>query len=174
MSRAVLSIGSNVGDRLAHLRSVVEALGPRLVGVSAVYSTAPWGGVEQEDFLNAVVVGEDAEFGPRDWLRFGRELEAAAERVRVQRWGPRSLDVDVVTCRTDGSEVRSDDPELILPHPRAHERAFVLVPWLDIEPEAVLVAEGRQLRIGEWLDELDDAEREGVHRTDLALTGPAG
>ncbi|MEU5844456.1 2-amino-4-hydroxy-6-hydroxymethyldihydropteridine diphosphokinase [Rhodococcus sp. NPDC047139] len=172
MSRAVLSIGSNVGDRLSHLQSVVEALGPRLVAVSAVYSTAPWGGVEQDDFLNAVVVAEDAEFGPQDWLRFGREREEAAERVRVQRWGPRSLDVDVVTCETAEGEVHSDDPELLLPHPRAHQRAFVLVPWLDVQPEAVLTAEGRQLRIGEWLDELDDAEREGVHRTELALAGP--
>ncbi|AYA24912.1 2-amino-4-hydroxy-6-hydroxymethyldihydropteridinediphosphokinase [Rhodococcus rhodochrous J3] len=172
MSRAVLSIGSNIGDRLAHLRSVVDALGERAVAVSAVYSTAPWGGVEQEDFLNAVVVAEDAAFGPHDWLRFGREREEAAERVRIQRWGPRSLDVDVVTCDSGDGEVRSDDPELILPHPRAHQRAFVLVPWLDVEPEAVLTADGRRLGIGEWLGELDAAEREGVHRTDLTLTGP--
>ncbi|MGX7723329.1 2-amino-4-hydroxy-6-hydroxymethyldihydropteridine diphosphokinase [Rhodococcus pyridinivorans] len=172
MSRAVLSIGSNIGDRLAHLRSVVDALGERAVAVSAVYSTAPWGGVVQEDFLNAVVVAEDPAFGPRDWLRFGQELEEAAERVRIQRWGPRSLDVDVVTCDSGDGEVRSDDPELILPHPRAHQRAFVLVPWLDVEPGAVLTADGRQLRIGEWLGELAAAEREGVHRTDLTLTGP--
>ena len=68
--------------------------------------------------------------------------------------------------------MRSDDPDLILPHPRAHQRAFVLVPWLDVEPEAVLTADGRRAGIGEWLGELDDAEREGVHRTDLSLTGP--
>jgi len=173
MSRAVLSIGSNVGDRLAHLRSVVESLGTRVVGVSPVYSTAPWGGVEQEDFLNAVVVAEDAGFGPSDWLRFGRELEEAAERVRVQRWGPRSLDVDVVSCDIGAGEVHSDDPELILPHPRAHQRAFVLVPWRDVEPEAVLTADGRQRPLGDWLGDLDDAERNGVHRTDLTLTGPA-
>lgn len=175
MSRAVLSIGSNVGDRVAHLRSVVEALGSRVVAVSAVYSTAPWGGVEQQDFLNAVVVAEDAAFGPYEWLRFGRELEEAAERVRLERWGPRSLDVDVVSCDAGDGEVRSDDPELTLPHPRAHQRAFVLVPWLDVDPEATLTAAGETRRIGDWLADLDVAERDGVSRTDLDLaTAGAG
>jgi len=171
VSRAVLSIGSNIGDREAHLRSVVEALGRRAVAVSAVYSTAPWGGVEQQDFLNAVIVAEDAAFAPDDWLRFGRECEAAAERVRVERWGPRSLDVDVVSCDAGDGEVLSDDPELTLPHPRAHQRAFVLVPWLDVEPDAVLTVEGETRRVDDWLDGLEAAERDGVHRTDLNLTG---
>ena len=175
MSRAVLSIGSNIGDRLAHLRSVVEALGSRTVAVSAVYSTAPWGGVEQEDFLNAVVVAEDPSFGPRDWLLLGQEREAAAERVRIQRWGPRSLDVDVVSCTgADGHDVCSTDPELTLPHPRAHLRAFVLVPWLDVEPDAVLTADGVTRPIADWCAGLDAAERDGVHRTDHTLTGPTG
>ncbi|MEE2058720.1 2-amino-4-hydroxy-6-hydroxymethyldihydropteridine diphosphokinase [Rhodococcus artemisiae] len=169
MSRAVLSIGSNLGDRLAHLRSVVDALGWRVRAVSSVYSTAPWGGVEQQDFLNAVVVAEDDSFGEYDWLALGRELESAAARVRVQHWGPRSLDVDVVVCRTDAGEVRSDDPELLLPHPRAHERAFVLVPWLDVEPDARLTANEHTRPISDWLADLDEAERGGVHRTDLAL-----
>lgn len=170
MSRAVLSIGSNVGDRVAHLRSVVDALGPRVVAVSAVYSTAPWGGVEQQDFLNAVIVADDAAFGPYDWLRFGRELEAAAERVRLERWGPRSLDVDVVSCDIGDGELLSEDPELTLPHPRAHQRAFVLVPWLDVEPDATLTAEGETRRIADWLAGLDAAERDGVHRTESDLT----
>ncbi|HET8993387.1 MAG TPA: 2-amino-4-hydroxy-6-hydroxymethyldihydropteridine diphosphokinase [Rhodococcus sp. (in: high G+C Gram-positive bacteria)] len=169
MSRAVLSIGSNLGDRLAHLKTVVDALGPRVCAVSSVYSTAPWGGVEQQDFLNAVVVAEDDGFDEYDWLTLGRELEAAAARVRAQHWGPRSLDVDVVVCRTDAGEVRSDDPELLLPHPRAHERAFVLVPWLDVEPAASLAANGHTRPISDWLSDLDEAERDGVHRTDLSL-----
>lgn len=171
MSRAVLSIGSNVGDRLAHLRSVVDALGPRVSAVSAVYSTAPWGGVEQQDFLNAVVVADDAGFGPYEWLQFGRDLETAADRVRLERWGPRSLDVDVVSCDAGAGEVLSDDPELTLPHPRAHQRAFVLVPWLDVEPDGELTADGERRRIAEWLGGLDAAERDGVFRTELDLAG---
>ena len=142
MSRAVLSIGSNIGDREAHLRSVVEALGRRAVAVSAVYSTAPWGGVEQQDFLNAVIVAEDAAFAPDDWLRFGRECEAAAERVRLERWGPRSLDLDIVDYRGlvrhwRGGHAKFDRAgprPLILPHPLVHERPFVLKPLLDIAP----------------------------------------
>jgi len=165
MSRAVLSIGSNLGDRLAHLRSVTEALGDRIVAVSPVYTTAPWGGVDQQDFLNAVVVADDPELDSRGWLRLGQQLEAAADRVRVQRWGPRSLDVDVVTC----DEIVSDDPELTLPHPRAHQRAFVLVPWLDVAPDGTLTVGGERRSLTDWLADLDDAERAGVHRTDLRL-----
>jgi 2-amino-4-hydroxy-6-hydroxymethyldihydropteridine diphosphokinase len=128
---AVLSLGSNVGDRLAHLRSAVELLEP--VAVSPVYETAPWGGVVQDDFLNVVVVCDvDA---PEAWRR-AVTAEEAEGRVRAERWGPRTLDVDVVVA--DGS-----DPALVLPHPHAHERAFVLVPWLDVDPDAVLPGYGR-------------------------------
>lgn len=134
MTRAVLSIGSNVGDRLAHLRSVVAALHP--VAVSSVYETAPWGGVDQDDYLNAVVVVEDAGTDAYGWLAKARELEAAAGRVRDVRWGPRTLDVDVIDV--DGTV--STDPELTLPHPRAYERAFVLLPWAEAEPHRELPA----------------------------------
>lgn len=170
MSRAVLSIGSNLGDRLGHLRSVTEALGDRIVAVSPVYTTAPWGGVDQQDFLNAVVVADDPGLDSSGWLRLGQQLEAAADRVRVQRWGPRSLDVDVVTC----DEIVSDDPELTLPHPRAHQRAFVLVPWLDVAPDAALTVDGERRPLVDWLADLDDAERVGVQRTDLRLTDDPG
>src|SRR5690606_17700611 len=115
---------------LTLLRSVVDGLGARVLAVSAVYATAPWGGVEQDDFLNAVVLAEDPEYRCADWLRRGREFEAAADRVRTVRWGARTLDVDIVWCAEPvGGELvacRSDDPELTLPHPRAHQRAFVL------------------------------------------------
>ncbi|AVH21150.1 2-amino-4-hydroxy-6-hydroxymethyldihydropteridine diphosphokinase [Nocardia cyriacigeorgica] len=175
MSRAVLSIGSNLGDRLGYLRSVIDGFGARVVAVSPVYSTAPWGGVEQDDYLNAVVVVEDPAFGCIDWLRRGQELERAAERVREVRWGARTLDVDVVWCAEDGRPCRSDDPELVLPHPQAHRRAFVLVPWLEVEPDAELEVDGRTHRVRDLLAGLDAAEREGVHRTDLTLTrGGAG
>jgi 2-amino-4-hydroxy-6-hydroxymethyldihydropteridine diphosphokinase len=174
MTSAVLSVGSNLGDRLGHLRSAVDGLGPALVGVSAVYETPPWGGVEQDDFLNAVLLVDDPDTGAHGWLRRARELEAAAGRVRQVRWGPRTLDVDVITV--DG--VRSGDPELTLPHPRAHQRAFVLVPWLDVQPAAALPGHGP---VRELVDRLSPAERAGLRRRDdLPLrtgrtrTGPAG
>ncbi|MFC9552896.1 2-amino-4-hydroxy-6-hydroxymethyldihydropteridine diphosphokinase [Rhodococcus sp. NPDC056960] len=165
MSRAVLSIGSNVGDSLAHLQSVLDGLDGAVVAVSAVFSTAPWGGVEQQDFLNAVVLVDDPALDGYGWLRRGQELETAADRVRTERWGPRTLDVDVVTC----GDVRSDDPGLTLPHPRAHERAFVLIPWLDVDPEAVLPVDGASTRVDSLLALLDEDERAGVRRTDLVL-----
>jgi 2-amino-4-hydroxy-6-hydroxymethyldihydropteridine diphosphokinase len=128
---AVLSLGSNLGDRLANLRlglSVVEPL-----QVSRVYETAPWGGVEQDDFLNVVALcpWDAAEAWRRAVL-----AESRAGRERTTRWGPRTLDVDVVWA--DGTDLA-----LELPHPRAHERAFVLLPWLDLDPDAVLPGHGR-------------------------------
>ncbi|NKY47576.1 2-amino-4-hydroxy-6-hydroxymethyldihydropteridine diphosphokinase [Nocardia cerradoensis] len=174
MSRAVLSIGSNLGDRLAHLRSVVEALTPQLVAVSPVYTTAPWGGVPQEDYLNAVVVVEDSELGPHDWLERGQRLEQRSGRVREIRWGARTLDVDVIWCAERGAAglrpVTSADPELTLPHPQAHNRAFVLVPWAEVEPDATLEVDGRTRRIRDLLAELDPGEIDGVRLTDLSLS----
>lgn len=134
MTRAVLSIGSNLGDRLAMLRSAVDALRPWLVAVSPVYQTPPWGPVEQDPFLNAVLIVTDPHADPRDWLSRAHAAEDAAGRVRTQRWGPRTLDVDVIDV--DGQ--LSADPLLTLPHPRAVERAFVLVPWSAIDPDATL------------------------------------
>ncbi|MCX4093543.1 2-amino-4-hydroxy-6-hydroxymethyldihydropteridine diphosphokinase [Nocardia sp. alder85J] len=175
MSRAVLSIGSNLGDRQAHLRSVTDAFAPWLVAVSPIYTTAPWGGVEQDDYLNAVLVVDDPAADPREWLHRGRRLEQAANRVREVRWGARTLDVDVICCATadpaggPATPVHSTDPELILPHPQAHHRAFVLVPWLAAEPDATLEVDGRSLPVRELLAALDPAERDGVRRTDLTL-----
>ncbi|MCU1639730.1 MAG: folK [Nocardia sp.] len=178
MSRVVLSIGSNLGDRLAHLRSVIEALRPRLLAVSSVYSTPPWGGVPQQDYLNAVLIADDPNLEPSDWLRVGQELEQAAERVREVRWGARTLDVDIVWAaqrRRDGEvPCRSADPTLTLPHPQAQHRAFVLVPWLEVEPEAALeVTAGIPQLLPELLAALDAAEVDGVRRTEHMLGWPA-
>jgi 2-amino-4-hydroxy-6-hydroxymethyldihydropteridine diphosphokinase len=144
MTRAVLSLGANLGDRAAALRAAFTALKDEgLVARSTLYETPPWGPVEQPPYLNAVAVVR----GPRDaagWLALARELEESAGRTREVRWGPRTLDVDVVTVTTDdGAPVVCDDPELTLPHPRAHERAFVLVPWLTLEPAAELPGHGK-------------------------------
>jgi 2-amino-4-hydroxy-6-hydroxymethyldihydropteridine diphosphokinase len=143
MSTAVLSIGSNLGDRLAHLRSAVAALSPYLTAASPVFQTPPWGPVAQQPFYNAVLLVSDPAAGPADWLSRAQACEQAAGRVREQRWGPRTLDVDVISV----DEVRSDDPELTLPHPRAAERAFVLVPWWSVDPEAQLPGRGSVLAL---------------------------
>ena len=151
------------------LRSVVDGLGATLRAVSPVYETAPWGGVDQGPFLNAVVIADDPTLDGRGWLRRAHEFERSAERVRAQRWGPRTLDVDIVTCRADGRELISHDAELTLPHSRAHQRAFVLMPWLAVEPDAVLTVAGQPRRVDELLAALDPTERDSVRRTDLVL-----
>lgn len=159
MSPAVLSIGSNVGDRLGYLRGCVMSLDDAVRGASPVYSTRPWGGVEQDVFLNAVLLVDDPEADATEWLRRAQRCEAAAHRSRAIRWGPRTLDVDVIdvagTCR--------DDPNLTLPHPRAHQRAFVLVPWLDVQPGAVLAGRGA---VADLVAALPEEQRRGVHRRD--------
>ena len=134
MSCAVLSIGSNLGDRLAHLQSAADAMRPWLRAVSPIYETAPWGPIEQDDYLNAVLVVADADATAKDWLARAQAAEQAAGRTRDVRWGPRTLDVDVIAV----DDETSDDPAITLPHPRAAERAFVLVPWLAVDPDAVL------------------------------------
>jgi 2-amino-4-hydroxy-6-hydroxymethyldihydropteridine diphosphokinase len=145
MSRAVLSLGSNLGDREAHLRGAVEALADVMFAVSGVYETAPWGDPDQPAYLNAVLVAVDPGAEPSDWLSRAQALEEAAGRVRdpARPLGPRTLDVDVIAVWTDaGQAVHSDDPDLTLPHPRAHLRAFVLRPWIDIEPYGQLPGHG--------------------------------
>jgi len=145
MSRAILSIGSNLGDRFGHLRAAVRLLGESVVLVSGVYETPPWGDSEQPAYLNAVLLVVDPGAAPGDWLERARAVEAAEGRVRdpQRRFGPRTLDVDVIMVwRDDDTPVLSDDPELTLPHPRAHLRAFVLKPWLDLQPYAQLPGHG--------------------------------
>jgi 2-amino-4-hydroxy-6-hydroxymethyldihydropteridine diphosphokinase len=145
MSRALLSLGSNQGDRYAYLRDAVGALGERVVLTSGVYETPPWGDAAQPPYLNAVVLVADPAAAPSDWLDRARTCEAAAGRVRDpdRRFGPRTLDVDVIAVwREDGTAIQQDDPDLTLPHPRAHLRAFVLKPWLDIQPYAQLPGHG--------------------------------
>jgi 2-amino-4-hydroxy-6-hydroxymethyldihydropteridine diphosphokinase len=138
----VLALGSNLGDRLANLQGGVDALcaGPGLdqVAVSPVYETAPVGGPAQPEYLNAVLVAATS-LPARGILDRARAAEAAAGRVRGERWGARTLDVDVIVYGNQASA----DPELTLPHPRAHERAFVLAPWHDVDPDAVIPGWGR-------------------------------
>jgi 2-amino-4-hydroxy-6-hydroxymethyldihydropteridine diphosphokinase len=154
MSLAVLSLGSNLGDRFEHLWTAVRGLDDVLLAVSGVYETPPWGDDDQPAYLNAAALVRDGAAGPRDWLDRARALEARAGRVRdpARRFGPRTLDVDVIAVwDDDGEPVRSDDPELTLPHPRAHLRAFVLRPWIDIQPYGQLPGHG-------WLTDLLQVE----------------
>jgi 2-amino-4-hydroxy-6-hydroxymethyldihydropteridine diphosphokinase len=131
--RAYLGLGSNLGDRLAHLQSAVDHLGREpgvtVVAVSGVYETEPVGGPVQGEYLNAVVAVDTA-LSARELLEAGRRAEARAARVREERWGPRTLDVDVLIVGDD----RVDEPDLQVPHPRMEARDFVLVPLADLEP----------------------------------------
>jgi len=163
VTRAVLSLGSNLGDRFAHLRSAVAGFGASVRAASPVYETAAWGGVEQDDFLNAVLVVEDAGTDAWGWLRRGQELERAAQRVREVHWGPRTLDVDVVDVHGPDGPVLSDHPELVLPHPGTPERATVLRPWLDVDPDAVLPGHGP---VAALLAALGPAAEDGMRRRD--------
>ena len=156
---AVLGLGSNVGDRMAHLQSAVDALDKHenvhVLGVSPVYETEAVGGPEQAPYLNAVVRISTL-LDPRDLLTLAHRLEDARGRVREERWGPRTLDVDLLTF----TSFFVDTSVLTLPHPRAHERAFVLAPWYDLDPDAELPGRGpvRQL--------LQQVPRSGVRRLD--------
>ena len=162
MTRAVVSLGSNLGDRLAHLQGGLDLLareGVVIVAVSGVYETAPVGGPEQGDFLNAVALVESP-MTATELLAACQRVEAARARVREVHWGPRTLDIDIVWAQG----VVSDDAALTLPHPRAHERAFVCVPWLEVDPDAAL-PQGPVAAL--------DLDRTGVvRRDDLMLIVP--
>lgn len=141
-AHVVLALGANLGDRVRALSSAVAELaavdGLDLTGISPLFETDPIG-PEQPDYLNAVVVGR-CRRTPEALLATLHEIEAHHDRVRSLRWGPRTLDLDLVQFGVPGGprEVLSDAATLLLPHPRAHERAFVLVPWAALEPNARL------------------------------------
>jgi 2-amino-4-hydroxy-6-hydroxymethyldihydropteridine diphosphokinase len=173
MTRVVLSIGSNIGDRLARLQSVPDRLGNAVQAVSPVYETAAWGGVEQGKFLNAVLIAEDATLDGHGWLRRAQEMEVAADRVRGQKWGPRTLDVDLISCHLTSlegdNELFSQEDGLTLPHPLAHLRAFVLIPWLAVDPAATLTVAGGTQSVAKLIAELDPTDRASVRLTGFVL-----
>ncbi|MEW5628589.1 2-amino-4-hydroxy-6-hydroxymethyldihydropteridine diphosphokinase [Streptomyces hydrogenans] len=165
---AVLALGANLGNRLENLQGAVDALGDtpglRVKVVSPVYETEPWG-VEpdsQPSYLNAVALVKTT-LPPSSLLERAQAVEEAFLRVRDEPWGARTLDVDIITY----ADVVSDDPVLTLPHPRAHQRAFVLAPWHDADPEAQLPGHGPVAAL------LAAVDRAGVTpRTDLELRLP--
>lgn len=156
MTRAYLSLGSNVGDRLDHLQQAVaelEEAGLHITDVSPVYETDPVGGPDQGKFLN-IVAGVDTWLPADELLEMCHAVEDLHGRTREVVWGPRTLDVDLLSY---GHEV-FDEPHLKVPHPRAHERAFVLVPWCDI-------AAGFEVPgLGEVQDLADAVGRHGVRQ----------
>ena len=160
MSRlAHLGLGSNLGDRLGHLQGALDGLaaaaGVAVTAVSSVYETSPVGGPDQGDYLNAVVAVE-TERSARSLLVLGQDLEQRARRTRTERWGPRTLDVDLLMI---GAET-TDEPDLEVPHPRIWVRGFVVVPLHEIAPDLVGV------------DRLEAVAGGDVRRTDLSLTIP--
>jgi 2-amino-4-hydroxy-6-hydroxymethyldihydropteridine diphosphokinase len=161
----VLALGSNLGDRIGNLQHGIDGLGGdgiTATAVSGVYETTPVGGPAQADYLNAVLLAQSS-LPARQILARCAAAESAAGRTRTVRWGARTLDVDIITC---GEEL-STDADLTLPHPRAHERAFVLAPWLDVQPAAVLPGWGLVA------DLLAGTSMAGVwRRADLSLALP--
>ena len=156
----VVALGANLGDARATLESAVHAVaglpGMRVRAVSPLVETDPVGGPEQPAYLNAVLVG-DTTLDPDDLLRRLHEIEADHGRTREVRWGARTLDLDLIQVGTpaSGSEVRREEPALTLPHPRAHERGFVLVPWSLADPAATIRADGQVRPVADLVGEVD-------------------
>lgn len=162
MTRAVLALGGNLGQAREALRAAVAGLDAdpdvQVRAVSGLWRTAPVGGPEQPDFLNAVVLVETS-LDAAALLELAFHLEAQAGRERAERWGPRTLDVDLLVV----DDERRDDEALTLPHPRAHLRGFVLLPWAELDPERVLAPEGQPARsVAEWAASVPDQAVERV------------
>ena len=161
--KATISLGSNLGDRFAYLQNALDAInemtGTQVHSVSPVFETDPVGGPEQRQFLNAVAVVKTV-LSPEQFLAATQAIELAQNRERNEHWGPRTLDIDLLAMDT---EVRST-PELELPHPRAHERAFVLLPWSLLDPDFVIPGKASVVQL------LENIEVTGIrYRNDLAL-----
>jgi 2-amino-4-hydroxy-6-hydroxymethyldihydropteridine diphosphokinase len=148
MPRAAIGIGSNVGDAVANVRRAITELQQvgRIAARSALYQTEPWGVADQAPFINAAVL-VDTELEPHALLAALKRIEAKAGRVRTYRWGPRILDLDILTY----GDQQIEGPDLVIPHPRLHERAFALVPLAEIDP-----------RFASQRDALPPGERAGV------------
>lgn len=164
----VIALGANLGDARHTLGHAVAAIA-RLEGVavhrvSGLYQTEPVGGPHQPQYANAVLVASTSRTPP-GLLRALHDIEEQHGRVREVRWGPRTLDLDLIQYgdARSGQDVRATDPGLTLPHPRAHQRAFVLVPWLDAEPAAALRVAGGVRPVAELLADLDTS---GVREAD--------
>jgi 2-amino-4-hydroxy-6-hydroxymethyldihydropteridine diphosphokinase len=156
MATVYLALGTNLGERAANLRAALAALAPRVqvTTESHIYETAAWGVADQPAFLNMCIRAE-TDFAPLDLLAFIKELESALGRVPTIRYGPRRIDLDILFYEA----LVLDSPPLVIPHPRLHERAFVLVPLADIAPHFVHPVLGLTV-----FDLLIDCDLAGVQR----------
>lgn len=157
MVDVLLGLGGNLGDPRDTIETALkrlEAAGPRVQARSSAYRTAPWGNLDQADFTN-LCAAVSTDLPPRRLLDLIQRVETELGRERRERWGPRTIDIDILTY---GDEV-IDEPGLILPHPRLTERAFVLVPLAEIAPDRLI---GRRT-IRDWAAAID---RKGVQRLD--------
>jgi 2-amino-4-hydroxy-6-hydroxymethyldihydropteridine diphosphokinase len=138
--KAVIALGANIGDPKAQMDLAVAMLreATEVISVSEYFSTKPVSDIAQPDYLNAVCIVE-SELPAMDLLSLLHGIEKALGRQRLEKWGPRTIDLDLIQY---GSLLSSAD-ELKLPHPRAHERRFVLEPWISIDPEAILLTHGK-------------------------------
>lgn len=165
--KATISLGSNLGDRFQYLQNALDSLnaatGTQVHSVSPVFETDPVGGPDQGQYLNAVAVVKTI-LSPEQFLAVTQQIELEQNRERNERWGPRTLDIDLLAM---DNEVRST-VELELPHPRAHERAFVLLPWSLLDPDFVIPGKASVAQL------LESVEVKGVHfRNDLELVAHA-
>ena len=148
MGRAFLGLGSNLGEKEIFLREAVDSF-QNLKAVSGIYETEPVGGPDQDSYLN-IVIELDTDLGARELLEHAQMLEKRANRKREIRWGPRTLDVDVLWV--EGEKV--NEPDLIVPHPRMKERAFVMIPLGELEPQFLEgwndPKEGEVHRLSDW------------------------
>lgn len=156
-TRAAIGLGSNLGDRQAQITLALDSLAMHpqidIVAVSALYETPPWGKTDQPAFLNAAVLVETG-LAPRTLLEAVLGIERSLGRLRNELWGPRTIDLDILVY----GEETVDEPGLTIPHPRIHERAFVIKPLADIAPDIVIA--GRSVK--DWLATLDTSDIETV------------
>jgi 2-amino-4-hydroxy-6-hydroxymethyldihydropteridine diphosphokinase len=146
--KAVISLGANIGNPEEQMQLAIVMLreATDVVALSSIYETEPVGGPEQPNYLNAICIAE-SDLPAADLLALLHGIEKTLGRERIERWGPRTIDLDLIQYGT----ILSSADELELPHPRAHERKFVLEPWFEIEPDAILLTHGK---ISELLEQL--------------------
>ena len=146
--KAVISLGANIGNPEEQMQLAIAMLreATDVITLSSIYTTEPVGGPEQPNYLNAICIAE-SELPAADLVALLHGIEKTLGRERVERWGPRTIDLDLIQYGT----ILSSAEELELPHPRAHERKFVLEPWLEVEPDAILLTHGK---VSELLEQL--------------------
>ena len=164
MNKAYLGLGTNMGDKQAYLKEACKIISDNpninIVKISKIYKTKAWGYTNQDDFLN-ICIEVDTNLSPEELLEVCHEVENKLNRVRVIRWGPRTIDVDILFF----NNIISTDENLILPHPRIKERAFVLIPLMDLNKELVI----DNKTISYYLSNLEKEELKQVEEVDIKI-----